>query len=123
MDSEELPIELMNRHLDNANPEGLEFLNNLCIPDYLARRYQSLEDRADALDGAFLGYQAHKHVSAGCPRDDWVNEVCFVFDREEYRFGGPFYEGLETTLNACGLEDLFKEAVDRIIDTKGEWWR
>lgn len=95
--------------------EGLDFLERFCIPDYIKKKYESLEDRADAFDGAFIGFHIYNHLSKGASKEDWLLEVFSWYDlMDQKNLRGPFFDGLQVTLESCGLEDFYKEALEII---------
>jgi hypothetical protein len=56
----------------------------------------------------------------GADRTDWYAEVLGWYENYHQNTKGPFYDGLSATLSAMSLEDFYREAIDFIIDNKGE---
>jgi len=120
MELKTLPLDLMNPH-SCPRQEALDFLESLCVTNYIQRKYESLEDRADAFDGAFIGFHIHQHLSKGLPKEEWLIEMLGWYDLlDQKNLRGPFHDGLRTTLDACNLGDFYQEAIDFIIDNKGK---
>ena len=114
---EELPLRLMNVYFCVPRQDALDFLASLWIPQYIMRKYSSPEDRADAFEGAFTGFHVQAHLSKGGDKITWFKEVFEWYDfLDKDNLDGPFYDGLKTTLNTCGFEDFYNEAIDFIIE-------
>ncbi|MCX6709078.1 MAG: hypothetical protein NTW67_05540 [Candidatus Woesearchaeota archaeon] len=120
MKMNELPLKLMHTVLSDPRQSLLDRLDDLQITTYLRKKYQSPEDLADSFDGAFTATQIEIHLVHGSEREEWHNEVLGWYDYYHKNINGPFYDGLETTLTAMGLEDFYKESIDFIIDRKGK---
>jgi hypothetical protein len=120
MKLKDLPLKLMHTEISNPIQENLNFLDSLYISEYIARKYESLEDRANAFDGAFTGVHIHNHLSRRGDKEIWLIEILGWYDHYEQKdLKSPFYDGLKTVLNACGLKEFFKEAIDYVIEKKG----
>ena len=119
MDLDELPLDLMHKDISSPTQEGMDFIESLCVPIFIERSYESLENKADAYDGAFLGYHIHMHLSAGEDKETWLGEMLLAYRGGYNDFKGAFYAGLKAVLDGCGLTDFYKEAIHYIVKEEG----
>ena len=117
-----MPIRLMQTFYSNPRPDAFLWLKDFSIPEYIERKYQSPEDVADALDGAFTGFHIHAHVSRNpSSEEEWLDEILGWYDCvEQKNTTGPFFDALEQTLIACGMQEFYKKGIDHIIKYKGK---
>lgn len=122
MELNELPLRMMRIGRSTPSNAGVDWLEALCVPSYIEKKYVSPEDRADAYDGAFTAFHIYSHLAGG---DADARDMCFCevlewYNREgQKNLKGPFHDGLRTALCACGLEKFYKEAIDYIIANSG----
>jgi len=120
MEIKDIPLRFMRTEVSCPRQEAWDFLEEHCIPDYIARRYQSPEDRADAFDGAFTGFHIHAHLSKGGDKETWLIEILGWYDwMDQKNLRGPFFDGLRATLESCGLGNFYREALDYIQRQEG----
>jgi hypothetical protein len=123
MELAELPLNLMSDEYSSPTQEGLEFLDSKFIPFYINKKYESPEDRADAFDGAFVGFYIYQHLSAGSEKQIWLDEIlCWHDWLRQSNLKGPFHDGLKATLDSSGLGDFYSEALDYIRRKEGVFY-
>lgn len=116
----ELPTKFMHTEISCPRQELLDRIDDLQITRYIQNKYQSIEDKADAFDGAFTATQIEIHIKNGGPKRTWLSEVLGWFDNYHKNLDGPFFDGLRTALASMGMEGFYKESIDHIIDNKGK---
>jgi len=122
MNIKELPLKFMQVETSSPRQELLDRIVELQVHKYLQKKYESLEDRADAFDGAFTATQIELHLQGGSSREDMYIEILGWYqDHHKDIEKSPFYEGLRTTLSAMELDDFYEEAIDFIIDCHGQF--
>ena len=116
MKLEDLPIKFMSVEISSPRQDLLDRLDELQITNFILNRYQSIEDKADAFDGAFTAAHLELHLKKGADETDVLDEILGWYDNYHKNTQGPFFDSLHTTLASMNLEHIYRKAIDYIID-------
>lgn len=116
MKFEDLPIKFMAVEISSPRRDLFDRLNELQITEHILKKYNSLEDRADAFDGAFTAAHLELHLRKGADEKDAFDEILGWYEEYHQNKEGPFFNILYTTLTSMNLEHIYNKAMDYITD-------